>query len=447
MYVSEGEVNLSVWKGIRLLLLVVAFCGVLAVGQRTEMTISRLLAPPLRGVRIAIDPGHGGVDDGTQVAGRHLEKDVNLQLGLATRQLLQSMGAEVLMTRETDRELSRSGEIYVGRHREDLSRRVEIIDSADCDLFISLHCNSAPGHPSSRGPIVYYHPDSPSAGPLAAAIQTRLNRMNLQPFGATQRPHVATTADYFLLRHTKTMGVLVEAGFLSNATDLRLLTDKEFQQAFAVNLVLGIADFLQGDTAAEVDLSCHDHDLLLILPVDAEKPASWAHYLASPLPLTFLLDSRSTQWQSAAEQIRQAGHDVLVREQADAHGSPAADCWWTLEDSPPERTTLAIGAPSLQRRCQYQVSGVVSASSRNQLLGQLTQILQSRPPQRSIVLLEAIDLLPADNPALWLEVARLLQTQNVRPIFASDLLLPIGEPEEVDIWLSPANMGRSTVKN
>jgi len=227
------------------LLTMMVVCTLLTCGQHPEQSSASCgQALPLRGLRIVVDAGHGGIDDGTQVAGRFLEKEINLQLALALREVLQSMGAEVIMTRETDRELSRFGKVYVGRHREDLAKRVQIIEEAECDLFISLHCNAAPGHPRTRGPMVFYQKGRSDADALGQAVQSRLNRMNLSPYAVSQNRHAAAAANYYLLRNASKPGILVEAGFLSNAADQRLLTDQAFRRACANSIALGVGDFL-----------------------------------------------------------------------------------------------------------------------------------------------------------------------------------------------------------
>ena len=58
----------------------------------------------LRGRRIVLDPGHGGYFPGTVGVGGLTEKEVNLAVALELRALLAAAGAQVLMTRETDRD-------------------------------------------------------------------------------------------------------------------------------------------------------------------------------------------------------------------------------------------------------------------------------------------------------------------------------------------------------
>ena len=79
---------------------------------------------------VVIDPGHGGKDTGKTGRNGVFEKDVNLEIALKTRDLLErKLGVEVVLTRDGDQLLSLTG-------------RTEIANSANGDLFISIHCNS-----------------------------------------------------------------------------------------------------------------------------------------------------------------------------------------------------------------------------------------------------------------------------------------------------------------
>jgi N-acetylmuramoyl-L-alanine amidase len=78
---------------------------------------------------VAIDPGHGGVDNGKVGVTGVLEKDVNLEVALMLRdRLVDDLGLEVVLTRDTDELIP-------------FDRRVEIANSAVADIFISIHCN------------------------------------------------------------------------------------------------------------------------------------------------------------------------------------------------------------------------------------------------------------------------------------------------------------------
>jgi N-acetylmuramoyl-L-alanine amidase len=80
---------------------------------------------------IIIDPGHGGKDQGAQVAGVN-EAQVTLAVALALKERLVKLGYKALLTRESDEFVS-------------LEERPKFASSKGGDLFLSLHCNSIGG--------------------------------------------------------------------------------------------------------------------------------------------------------------------------------------------------------------------------------------------------------------------------------------------------------------
>lgn len=55
---------------------------------------------------IVIDPGHGGSDPGKISTSGVMEKDVNLSIAMALKQLFENRGFTVVMTRTTDCDLA-----------------------------------------------------------------------------------------------------------------------------------------------------------------------------------------------------------------------------------------------------------------------------------------------------------------------------------------------------
>src|SRR5262245_10658055 len=91
--------------------------------------------PPIgghdRNVRvIVIDPGHGGQDKGVTLPGGMVEKDATLDMARALRTALQQrLGARVILTREGDDDVS-------------VTRRAEIANESNADLFLSVHLDA-----------------------------------------------------------------------------------------------------------------------------------------------------------------------------------------------------------------------------------------------------------------------------------------------------------------
>ena len=133
---------------------------------------------------IAEDPLRGRVDrhrSGPPAAGRHRvptglrEADANLAVALQLRDMLESAGARVLMTRTTDSAV-------------DLWPRVALAERGGAELLVSIHNNALPDgiNPfTNNGTSVFYN--QPRSVPLAAAIQRSLvRRLGLPDLGISR---------------------------------------------------------------------------------------------------------------------------------------------------------------------------------------------------------------------------------------------------------------------
>ncbi|MGZ4123081.1 MAG: N-acetylmuramoyl-L-alanine amidase family protein [Tumebacillaceae bacterium] len=77
---------------------------------------------------VVLDPGHGGWDTGIQT-GLISEKEINLSVCMHLRDELVAAGVQVELTREEDGEVTSS-------------KRAELGNRHDVDLFVSWHCDS-----------------------------------------------------------------------------------------------------------------------------------------------------------------------------------------------------------------------------------------------------------------------------------------------------------------
>ena len=171
---------------------------------------------------VCIDPGHGGKDPGAESGGVQ-EKDITLTVALKVGALLKD--CEVIYTRTED--------MYVG-----LTERALIANQAKADLFVSVHCNSAP-NASANGMEVYVHTTRSATSLRAAhAIYDRL----LPASGFRGRGVKAK--DLAVLRETSMPAVLVELGFVSNPNDRAQLVSEVWQDKAAEAIVTGIMEVL-----------------------------------------------------------------------------------------------------------------------------------------------------------------------------------------------------------
>ncbi len=165
---------------------------------------------PLNGKKIVLDAGHGGEDSGALGAqsGKN-EKDINLSVVLSLRDKLTALGAEVILTRDTDTALT-------------LKERQRIISEADADAVISVHQNSMPYSAditSVRGIEAYYSTLAGKA--LASAVSESLSA------ALSRETRGAAYMDLAVCRDTATVAALIETGYMTSVEEYaRMLTDE-----------------------------------------------------------------------------------------------------------------------------------------------------------------------------------------------------------------------------
>ncbi|MCF6464379.1 N-acetylmuramoyl-L-alanine amidase family protein [Clostridium sp. Cult2] len=194
---------------------------------------------------IVIDPGHGGIDGGTGDRKDILEKDINLDIGIKLKKELLVEGFNVIMTREKDESLEDLSDINSSRYRRDLNARQTIINDNEPLVFISIHVNSSKNS-SARGVKIYHFPDSEEGKKLADSIA---KSVDLHIYERLLKDNSliseVLTENFYILRETKYTGVLVEAGFITNIEDNRLLKDEKYKEKLAFAIKKGILEYLK----------------------------------------------------------------------------------------------------------------------------------------------------------------------------------------------------------
>lgn len=173
---------------------------------------------------IAVDPGHGGWDNGAQWEGR-LEKEDNLRLGLAVQKALQAQGLRVLMTRDTD--------TYVS-----LPDRATMANQAGADLFVSLHRNSyIEQTPLSNGVENFIYTTAPieTSGRAARYVLAQIVKVGVQADRGVQR------ANFYVLRRTEMPAMLLEMGYIIDEIDNQLF-DKHLED-YAAAIARGVLQY------------------------------------------------------------------------------------------------------------------------------------------------------------------------------------------------------------
>lgn len=186
---------------------------------------------PLSGLLIIVDPGHGGKDPGT-LAGIILEKDINLNISLNLENELTKLGANVILTRKGDYDLSKPNAYW--RKRSDFDNRIKLINESKADLYLSIHLNYL--HDLSySGAQVFYSKDNEK---LAEIIQKNINK-NL----SSNRKIKQIPSSTYMYSKIKVKGVLIECGFLSNSKEKLLLNSNDYQKKVAKVIAYSLIDY------------------------------------------------------------------------------------------------------------------------------------------------------------------------------------------------------------
>jgi len=211
-------------------------------------------AGDLAGRVICIDPGHAATADagvepigpgsaemkvkdpgGTSgiVTGVR-EPVVTLAVSLYLREILESRGATVVMTR--------SGPDYSGGNRE----RAQVANEAGADLLVRIHADGS-ADPSRRGVSTLYPAPIPGwtddihtqSRAAAQAVQAAMvSGLGAADLGIVER------SDITGFNWADVPAILVEVGFMSNAEEDVMLSDAAYQQRVAMALSQGIGSFL-----------------------------------------------------------------------------------------------------------------------------------------------------------------------------------------------------------
>ncbi len=183
---------------------------------------------------IYIDPGHGGYDGGAYVDDI-VEADLNLAISLKLKDILEANGYKVLLTRESDIDLSTDEK---NKKRSDIHNRVDLINNSEALLYISIHQNTYTNSIYS-GAQCFYNKYCGLSSLLATNIQTSIiNNLN-------NTTRVAKNIEgIYLVDNVNIPGVLVECGFMSNKQELELLQDEVYQYNFANCIYFGILSYL-----------------------------------------------------------------------------------------------------------------------------------------------------------------------------------------------------------
>ena len=200
---------------------------------------------------IVIDAGHGGEDGGASSAAGLVEKDVNLAVAFALKELCELAGIPVIMTRTEDALLYDRNTHYEGRKKVlDLAARRILAEKAAAEapgggtcLFVSIHMNAYPVAKYS-GMQVWYGREDPRSSEIARAVQEAARPLMPE----NHRKPQAAGSNIYLLDRIQAPAILVECGFLSNPAEAERLGETAYRRALAMTVFTALAPFLSPAT-------------------------------------------------------------------------------------------------------------------------------------------------------------------------------------------------------
>jgi N-acetylmuramoyl-L-alanine amidase len=243
-----------------------------AVARQDETGATKSAGPPDKRPVVVIDPGHGGIDNGTQAGGGDvMEKNLVLGFGLALRDKLEKSGKyRIVMTRTDDTFIP-------------LADRVKVARNEAAALFVSIHADALKrGEGDAQGATIYTLSDKASdseAQRLADAenksdaiggvsladeptevadilidlvqretktFSNRFARVLMGEMKNTVRmhKHPLKSAGFRVLKAPDVPSVLIELGYVSNKGDLEHLVSENWRNRTVGSIAQAIDAFL-----------------------------------------------------------------------------------------------------------------------------------------------------------------------------------------------------------
>ena len=149
---------------------------------------------------------------------------------------LESIGATVYLTRETDKDLALHN--AKNRKRSDLISRAYLINKTKPDMYISIHVNYL-SNTKYKGLQIFYN----NKNKQNELIATSLTKYIKEKTWNVREPKLNNT--YYMYKNITEPGVLIEVGFMSNPDDRYRLTHEEYQDKIISNITYGIEKYFQ----------------------------------------------------------------------------------------------------------------------------------------------------------------------------------------------------------
>lgn len=173
-----------------------------------------------------LQPAHGGYDVGAESFYGDYEKDINLEIALLVGKQLKSYGYNVVYTRTSD------SVSWPSNNKKDLQARCDLAKK-NADLFVSIHLNSS--EYEANGYEIYCDFNNKNTLKVSNSILKQLDQFDY----STNRGLLDTNeTPLYVVKNNKVDAILIEAGFISDDSDLYYL--KNYTKNIATAIAKGI---------------------------------------------------------------------------------------------------------------------------------------------------------------------------------------------------------------
>ncbi len=174
---------------------------------------------------IVLDAGHGGADEGAIAKSGLMEKDITLSYLLGIKALADKQSEiKFYYTRLEDKNCSED-------YGEGLTLRTDLVANVQADIFISIHLNSHESNNFSGTEMFYNETQNDWPGFHSKALAELLMEKVTEALGTRNNGYGEAAETLSMVKYCEVPVTLIELGYLSNADDLTLITDKERKSA------------------------------------------------------------------------------------------------------------------------------------------------------------------------------------------------------------------------
>ena len=175
-------------------------------------------------MKYLLDYGHGGNDSGAIGIDGVKEKDIVLEIGKRVKYHLERHKQTVIESRSVDTTVT-------------LTERSNKANNNNVDLCISIHCNAFTNS-SAQGVEIFYKQGLSRGQQLGKSILNEITKAKLYT-----KNRGLKTDNLHMTREPKMPSVLIELGFITNATDKKLIIENK--ENFAIAITKGILNYFE----------------------------------------------------------------------------------------------------------------------------------------------------------------------------------------------------------